>query len=168
MKCRKLVRLLFLGLVVFFIGSASVFALTPGEKVRYARGLLGLVSEGELTPQEKEKYGFFSIGSKIELTSQEKEKYAKAFLESASGLKPQEKARYAKFLMGSFSELTPQEREKYSDIFLEFALMLTPQEKANYANLRGVQHLKKINQTVITLMQSRWLHLPPMVSGGLL
>jgi len=144
MKCRKLFRLLCLGLVVFFIGTASAFALTPGEKVRYARALLGLVSIGELTPQEREKYEFFSMGSKIELTSQEKEKYAKAFLESASGLKPQEKTRYAKFLTGSFRELTPQERDKYSDIFLESALILTPQEKANYANLPGVQHLKKI------------------------
>ena len=168
MKCRKLFRLLCLGLVVFFIGTASAFALTPGEKVRYARALLGLVSIGELTPQEREKYEFFSMGSKIELTSQEKEKYAKAFLESASGLKPQEKTRYAKFLTGSFRELTPQERDKYSDIFLESALILTPQEKANYANLRGVQHLKKINQTVITLMLSKWLRLPPKVSGGLL
>jgi TRAP-type C4-dicarboxylate transport system substrate-binding protein len=141
MKCRKLVRLLCLGLVVFFIGSTSASALTVQEKLKYTRYLIGFVSDP--TPLEKAKYAGFT-GSASKLTPQEKEKYAKAFLESASGLTTQERARYAKFLMGSFSELTPQEREKYSDVFLESALMLTPQEKASYANLPGVQHLKKI------------------------
>lgn len=144
MKCRKLVRLFYLVLGLLFIGSTCVFALTPAEKVKYARALLGMVSARDLTPQEKEKYAYFSMESKIELSPQEKEKYVKAFLESASGLSTQEKARYAKFLMGSFNELTPQEREKYSDFFLDSALVLTPQEKASYANLPGVQHLKQI------------------------
>ena len=164
MKCRKLVRLLCLGLVVFFIGSTSASALTSQEKLKYARHLIGSISDP--TPLEKAKYAGF-MGPASKFTPLEKEKYAKAFMEAASGLTPQEKEKYAKYLAGYAGEFTPQEREKYSDIFLEFALMLTPQEKANYANLPGVQHLKKLNQTVITLMLSRWLRLPPRVSAGL-
>jgi TRAP-type C4-dicarboxylate transport system substrate-binding protein len=110
-------------LVVFFIGSTSVFALTLQEKAKYAKFLTGYASE--LSPQEKEKI-------------------AKALIESATGLSAQEKAKYAKFLAGSTSDFTPQEKEKYSNVFIETALMISPQDKAKYANLPGVQNLKKV------------------------
>ncbi len=123
MKCNNLVKFLCLGLVVFFIGSTSTFALTFQEKAKYARFLTGYTSE--FTPQEREKL-------------------AKVFIDSATGLTPQEKAKYAKFLAGSTSDFTPQEREKYSNVFMDAALVISPQDKAKYADIPGVRNLKKV------------------------
>jgi len=146
MKCRKLVRLLCLGLVLFFIGSTSASALTVQEKLKYARHLIGSVSDP--TPLEKEKY-------------------AKAFMEAASGLSPLEKEKYAKYLAGYAGEFTPQEREKYSDIFMKYALVIPPQEKSQYANLPGVQHIKKIKPNGDYTYMVKMAALAPKVSAGL-
>ena len=164
MKCRKLVRLLCLGLVVFFIGSTSASALTTQEKLKYARHLIGSISDP--TPLEKAKYAGF-MGPASKFTPLEKEKYAKAFMEAASGLTPQEKEKYAKYLAGYAGEFTPQEREKYSDIFMKYALVIPPQEKSQYANLPGVQHIKKIKPNGDYTYMVKMAALAPKVSAGL-
>lgn len=122
MKCNNIVKLLCLGLVVFFIGSPFSFALTIQERANFAQCLTGYTCK--LTPPEKEKY-------------------LKYFLDAATGLTSQEKTRYAKFLAGSGDELTPQEREKYNNTFSDAAVAISPQEKAKYANLPGVQNIKQ-------------------------
>ena len=141
MKCKKLVRILCLCLVLFFIGSTSAFALTIQEKLKAARFLIGSISNP--TPLEKAKFAGL-MGSTIKLTPQEKEKFTKAYMEASSGLTPLEKEKIAKYLAGSADDFSPKEREKYSDMFMEYALAISPQEKSQYANLPGVQHIKKI------------------------